>query len=474
MLKDIRPVSLPQMQFLSCPDKEVGYGGSAFCGKTLMLVQDAIRQVDHPRYKGILFRRKRKELKEMIEYADAIYLPSGSSKKGSWETGVVYTFPQGSSIELNSIEHEDDWQDYHGGNYCYYGFDELVTFAMAQYTNLMTWLRAVEEGLTPYVRWTSNPWPAAGGDGIEWIMERFGIPDGVPVKRPIRTMLPGGLSRMFIPATYRDNKAVPPKAIEEWKQTLKQNLDPDKYTAYLEGVWGVAPGRFFKRFSKAIHVIEPEEMNEMLADGVSEAACGLDHGSDEPTCCLKGSRRLDDIVCIEDEYYVPDRPIVYHAPRLKEFIKQGNYDLPVKADPSMWKVGEKKVEYSDRFISEEYIQRDVYLTPAINNQAQGYRAIKDGLFFDEEIEGLESPMLYISSKCKNLIRELMTAQADPNDPDNRILEDGKYHAIATLRYLMMHLARPRRTKEEKREQNIVRKIREKKRKDKMRRAGLYA
>jgi len=182
----------------------------------------------------------------------------------------------------------------------------------------------------------------------------------------------------------------------------------------------------------------------------------------------------DDTVYIVDEYYVADRPIAYHAERLRDFIRDDHVDLPVKADPTMWKVGEKRVEFSDRFISQEYIDRGIYITPATNNVIQGYRVINDGLFFDATILGMESPMLYISSKCKNLIRELNTAQADPIDPDNKILGEKQYHAIAALRYLAMHLSRPRRAREEMREQNIVRQIKAQKRRERLRRQGLYA
>ena len=372
MLSDLKPVSIPQAQFLACPDRECGYGGSAFCGKSIMLALDAVGQVDHPRYKAILFRRKRKELKQLIEYADGIYISMGAEPKGTWESGKTYTFPSGATIELNSMEHESDWEDYHGNNYTYLGFDELVTFTQAQYINLVTWFRAVEEELTPYVRWTSNPWPAEGGDGIEWIMDRFKIPAFTEIEHPIRierTEYDEEMDesftahRMFIPATYKDNKAVPKKAIAEWKAGLKRDLDPDKMEAYLKGIWGVAPGRFFKRFSHGVHVISPERIEEMMEDYyVEQEACGMDHGSDAATCVLRGKRLEDDTVIVTDEYYKENKPIVYHAPRIRRFARvndQSDRMLDIMADPTMWKVGEKKVTYTDKFISTEYEDRRV-------------------------------------------------------------------------------------------------------------------
>ena len=487
ILRDIKPVSIPQMQFLASPDRECGYGGSAFCGKSIMLALDAMAQVDHPRYKAIIFRRKRKELKTLVEYCDGIYIAHGATAKGTWESGRTYTWKSGATIELNSMEHEADWEDYHGNNYTYLGFDELVTFTQAQYINLVTWFRSVDEGLTPYVRWTSNPWPAEDGDGIEWIMDRFRIPPFEEITQPIRIIRKEyddefdqefEACRMFIPATYKDNRAVPPRAIAEWKAGLKRDLDPDKYQAYLKGIWGVAPGRFFKRFSVGVHVISPEECAEKLESYyVDQAACGMDHGSDAATCLLKGQRLEDDTVIVTDEYFKEDKPIVYHAPRIRDFARvspSSDRQLDIKADPTMWKVGEKKVTYSDKFISTEYEDRGVSLLPAINNKEQGYRAIKDALFFEEDLEGLEEPLCFISSKCKHLIKDLMNAPADPGDPDNKIMYDNRYHAIAAFRYLMMHLSRPRRTPEDEKKPNVVQRIRQNRIRERNRRRGVYA
>ena len=49
--------SRPQNDFLSSGAYEAGYGGSAFCGKTYILLLDATRQIGHPLYYALIFRR---------------------------------------------------------------------------------------------------------------------------------------------------------------------------------------------------------------------------------------------------------------------------------------------------------------------------------------------------------------------------------------------------------------------------------
>ena len=147
-----------------------------------MLVWDALRQIEHPKYWAVIFRRQEKELEQLTEYAKTYYPSYGGNQTGG---GKHWVFPQGARIDFESMEHESDWEKYHGNNYTYMGFDELVTFTEKQYTSLFTWNRAVDKGLRAYTRWTSNPWPAERGDGIGWIMERFGIPFQRKIPKPI-------------------------------------------------------------------------------------------------------------------------------------------------------------------------------------------------------------------------------------------------------------------------------------------------
>ena len=80
-MSDIKfePISTPQWDFLASDSYEVLYGGAAFGGKSLCLVIDALRQVDHPRYLAMLLRRQYSELEELIAYSHQFYPAMGGT-----------------------------------------------------------------------------------------------------------------------------------------------------------------------------------------------------------------------------------------------------------------------------------------------------------------------------------------------------------------------------------------------------------
>ena len=56
-----------QVAFMERPEDEVLYGGAAGGGKSDALVMEALRQVDNPQYRGIIFRDTVPQLEELIE-----------------------------------------------------------------------------------------------------------------------------------------------------------------------------------------------------------------------------------------------------------------------------------------------------------------------------------------------------------------------------------------------------------------------
>jgi len=429
--------SRPQNDFLSSGAYEAGYGGSAFCGKTYILLLDATRQIGHPLYYALIFRRIEDELHEMIRYARDIFPHLGGVEK---ESGKLWTFPSGAIIEFGSMHLSADWTKFHGRNITYLGFDELVTFTKEQYLSLMVWNRVTTTELTPYLRWTSNPWPDERGDGIEWIMERFSIPFGIPPKEPIVTFTTDDY-REFIPATHEDNTEVPQDAKDKWIAKNREALEPEKFKAYMEGVWGVSPGLFFSSFSRQMNVKTPDWIRERLSKGVYRAAAGFDYGSTSPTCVLKGEQDMERKVYITDEYYVPNKPIKHHGPLIKKMVGEG---CPIYADPAIFYPDSKKTEYATTTIEKDF-KPWLRLIAGKNRKLDGYAAIKEPLAVAEDDF---EPSLIVSSTCVNLIRELSGGMQNPKSPD-LMADDGSFHAIAALRYLMMYIRVPHMGREEK-------------------------
>tara|TARA_R100000656_G_scaffold92341_1_gene66988 strand:- start:381 stop:1811 length:1431 start_codon:yes stop_codon:yes gene_type:complete len=435
------PISPPQWAFLASDRYEVLYGGAAFGGKSLCLVIDALRQVDHPRYLAMLFRRQYSELSELIEYAMQFYPAMGGVPR---ESGRDWTFPSGSKILFRQMEHAEDWRKYMGRNTTYLGFDELVSFTEDQYLGLQIWNRAAAKGLKCYLRSTTNPWPDVRGDSLDWIIDRWDIPKYRPVNEAIYTSdfieTPKGeieLTKAFIPATYRDNE-IGQDNNPHYIANLMRQPDEYKRKAFLDGIWGVSPGTFFSTFDHQVHILDADEMERRMNEEKVRQAAGMDYGSTSATCVIFGSQTLDGTIYIYDEYYMPDKPIAFHAPQILKRI--GKDRINIICDPSMEKRSSAYVEYTDKTIIDEFKKYGLRLTGGYNKQLDGYTAIKELLFFDTSLDK-PLPGVYISRKCKHLIHDMEMAQQDKDNPD-LVEKDGQYHALAAFRYLVMHIKKP--------------------------------
>ena len=447
-MSEFKPISPPQWAFLASECYEVLYGGAAFGGKSLCLIIDAIRQIDHPRYLATIFRRQYSELEELIGYGKEYYPPLGGVQK---EGGRDWHFPSGARILFRQMEHPDDWRKFMGRNTTYLAFDELVSFTREQYENLQIWNRASASGLNCYVRATTNPWPDPRGDGIDWIMERFDIPKYKPIVDSIYSEevvnTDAGdfkVNKAFIPATYRDN----PVGIENnpaYLSHLSRLPDPYMRRAYLNGVWGVSPGSYFDCFDGRIHVLDHDEVLEKMNQDLLMKAAGLDYGVTAPTAALFAAQTLDTTTYIYDEYYQANKPIMYHAPKVLAMAEGGR--MPIYCDPSMGSRGNKYVSFTDKTVLDHFKDYGLNIRLATNysKRADAYAVIREAMYFDKELDTVPEPKLYISRRCKHLLEEIEQAQKDVNNPDV-VDNDGVLHSLAALRYLIMHIRTPKAQK----------------------------
>lgn len=440
------PISDPQWAFLASECYEVLYGGAAFGGKSLCLMMDAIRQIDHPRYLATLFRRQYSELEELIGYAKEYYPSLGGVPR---EGGKDWTFSSGARILFRQMEHPDDWRKFMGRNTTYLGFDELVSFTKEQYESLQIWNRASAPGLNTYIRSTTNPWPDPRGDGIEWIMDRWHIPKYKPISDSIYTeeevetdVGTFKVDKAFIPATHKDN----PVGIENnpaYISHLTRLPDPYMRRAYLSGVWGVSPGNYFDSWNGRVHVLDHDEvLRKMKKDQVLTAG-GMDYGVTSATVVEMAAQTLDTTVYIYDEYYQENKPIQFHAPRIKKMLR--NSRIPVYCDPSMGSRGNKYLSYTDKTVLQHFKDYglDLRLASNYSKRADAYAVIREAMYYDKELDKAPPPKLYISRRCKHLISDIEVAQRDTTNP-NVVADDNDLHALAALRYLIMHIKTPYR------------------------------
>lgn len=224
----------PQTAFLQHNAAEILYGGAAGGGKSDALLIGALRQIHHPTYRGVLFRRTYPDLLDsLVDRSWSIYPACGGSYNKNEHT---WTFPSGAKIRLRSMQHEEDRFKFKSVAFQYIGFDELTTFEECQYLYLFSRLRSAA-GLPCVMRSGSNP----GGVGHEWVLRRWApwlycdpnvdperarpdehagpfMEDGVRLSYRLNEATqefdlvpegtPRGMSRTFIGATLKDNPSI--------------------------------------------------------------------------------------------------------------------------------------------------------------------------------------------------------------------------------------------------------------------------
>jgi hypothetical protein len=188
----------------------------------------------HPGNRGVIFRRVFPSLQRSVIPRLQALLANGRAR---WnENKHTFTFPNGSILEVASLQYETTKLEFQGAEYGWIGFEELTEFLESQWEYLLTRLRVpstytiprTPDGkidrarmLRPHACATTNP----GGVGHRWAKRRFVKPDeedvevGDPKPKPTEIWKPRfnheihtedapPLRRVYVPAIYTDNPAL--------------------------------------------------------------------------------------------------------------------------------------------------------------------------------------------------------------------------------------------------------------------------
>lgn len=199
--------------FLAGQADEILYGGAAGGGKSEWLLHYALDQMlAHGNNRGGIFRRVFPSLQRTLIPRSKQFYPEHG---GVWN-GVTHSwsFPNGSVLEMGSLQYADSILDHQGAEYGFIGFEEVTEFLESQVDYMVGRLRAPAPGIRPHMAATANP----GGSGHRWVKRRWVKPkegdwrekDGRPVAyrpwRPAPTLEnPEPNLRVFVPATLADN-----------------------------------------------------------------------------------------------------------------------------------------------------------------------------------------------------------------------------------------------------------------------------
>ena len=397
-----------QHRFMVAREDEILFGGAAGGGKSYGQLVDAFYYaLKYPGSRQLLLRRTLPELENsLVRTAEELYPRGVYRYLSSRHTGY---FENGSILDFGYCDSERDVYRYQSSEYDVIRFDELTHFSESMYLYLQSRLR----GAKPYPRQmkcTTNP----GGVGHEWVKRRF-----VDPAPPNTTIQDAFGSRRFIPARVQDNRFLmegDPNYISRL-----QRLPERERRALLEGDWDLTEGRFFTRWDRAIHVVEPFEIPAHWRRHFA-----LDYGLDM-FAGLFAAEDPQGIFYIWRELYEPGLIVSEAASRIKEAYEG---TCPHYAPPDLW----SRQKDSGRSIADLFRENGVVLTRVSANRSAGWAALNEWL----QPEKGRGPRLRIFSTCRNLIRCLPSLQWDPTHPgDCRTEPHELTHAPDALRYLVM-------------------------------------
>lgn len=444
-----------QVRFLSSSAFEALFGGQAGPGKTDCLVMEALRQVENPRYNGILFRRTYKKLEQAdgLIARSKLWYPSYGGRYN--ETKHMWIFPSGARIYFAQMQHEWDKQDYQGAQFAFIAFDELTEFEESQYLYLFTRCRVpAASGLRAYVRAATNP----GNDGHEWVKRRFITTDIVNRKKyfalvggvdtVVEPTHPEALSRAFFPASMADNPSID---ADDYRRRILLNPDPVERERLLAGNWDIvnSAGRIYGNWSFENISDEAEyrhgwEVVWGVDDGYAEGR-GPGTESYHPRVILIGQYTPIGGLNIFYEYYRTG--VASYEPSIHEAMSQP-VGLPDNYKPEDFKRPNGAyplpelayIDSSAAMFKGALFEQDIHAIGATHTVSEGIknlrRLVQDG-------NGVR--LLKIHPRCKNLIREMAgyrfadTGASQGGEPKPLKVDD---HGPDVVRYMSWPLRIP--------------------------------
>lgn len=444
---DYTPHAGPQTLAHRVAAAETLYGGAAGGGKSRWARAMAFLYcMKYPGIRVIMFRRTFPDLRRSVEEPMRQEIPPGVATYNKAEH--VFSFTNGSVLELGHLQRETDVEKYQGAEYALIIFEEVTHFTEYQYNYMKSRLRVAgpvramleRDGLSPRMIATGNP----GSIGHLWVKARFidPAPPGRVFKVRPSAEDPNPGTRLFIPARAADN----PSLNAEYLQELDQ-LAPDLRAALRDGDWDRLSGVRFSQWQRSAHVISPEELP--LPPGTGLRAVGVDYGNSAPFAALWGAKLADDLVVVYRELYRPGLTPAEQAAAIAAAEAEGERipgarPVPIALDPSTWAraadnplarvhnglppAGSIARAYADQFPGGQVVK-------AWNERVAGWSLIDEHLRIRED--GL--PRLLIYDTCVNLIRTLPALPRDKRRPED-VDTTAEDHAADALRYLLAQLA----------------------------------
>ena len=432
-----------QAEFMRRNEYEVLYGGAAGGGKSDAIVAEALRQVNNPNYRAIIFRKTYPQCRELIIKSMRIYQKAYPEAKYNGSEHF-WQFPSGAKIYFGSMPNSLSYLNYQGLSYSYIAFDELTHFTQEEYEYLISRNRADGEGLRVYIRATANP----GGIGHGWVKERFitPVPPGTPqeIKMDVRDKSGNTISvnrkRIFIPSSVFDNKELL-KNDPNYLANLAM-LPEAKKKALLYGDWDSYEGQVFTEFKDNpdgydnhlwTHVINPFKIPDSWKRYRS-----FDYGYTKPFAVQWWAVDYDGRAYLYRQLYgctdtantgqkLEPSEIARKIREIEGETERG-HSITGIADPAIWDGSHG----ADGTIITLFEREGIYFEKGKNTRLSGLAQCHYRMTFDEN----GKPMMYVFKTCRPFIRTIPNLVYDENHVED-VNTDCEDHDYDAMRYFFM-------------------------------------
>lgn len=446
-----RPQPGPQSALVSSPVYEVFFGGARGGGKTdSFLGEFCVHAQKYGRHaNGAFFRRRFKQLEEVIRRSHQIYSPLGAiyiKSRQQWE------FPNGAVLKFRHLWDVDAAEEYQGHAYTRIYVEEATHWPSSDPINRLRGSLRSAASVPVGIRLNGNP----GGPGHNWVKSRY--IDPAPAGYRIISDQESGLKRVFIPALPEDNIVLmenDPTYLNRLSEIGNQAL----VKAWRYGIWDIVAGGFFDDiWSPSRHVIKafsvPNNWRRFRSfDWGSSRPFSLGIWAVSPGETLEFGHFPGGSLIRIGEWYGAQRDrsgaiipnVGLRMPNTEMGRKIAVYSRLYApdsawrgdvADPSIFaEEGGPSIFRQMRDGCTQANSHPLNLIPADNTRITGWHQMRD-LMSEALKDRPERPILKVFDTCTEFIRTVPPLQMDQHRPDD-VDTDSEDHVADESRYACM-------------------------------------
>lgn len=431
----------PQTLLITCPVRDIFYGGARGGGKTDGMLGHWLKHREKYRGKaqGIIFRRRYKQLDRIKKRGIQLFRKTGARFMDSKDK-YCFVWPDGSTLLLRHLEKVTDADEYQGHEYNWMAFEELTQWASPEPIDMCRAALRSAEGVECWFISNGNP----GGVGHQWVKDRYIVP--APPMTPFIDRLDDGdvITRVFIPAKVWDNKILlenDPEYISRLKRAGPKWL----VQAWLDGDWDIVAGGYLEGIWRHdTHVCHPFEIPMTWPRWRA-----MDWGFAKPYSIGWYTINPDGVIYRYRELYgyggkpnVGTRQTVTKVAQLIKKIEEPEIKAGIRfkrnpADSSCWnQIG------TERTIASQFSASGIRWHSA----SKGPRSRVNGAQL--VVDCLENQQFKVFETNRHFLRTVPVIPADPDDPED-VDTESEDHAWDELRYSLTARHKPREQKKKK-------------------------